>query len=453
MADIEKTRKNLEARGFDVTIVNNAQEAMDYLDSQIDNTTVGVSGSYTLQHFEGFPDRLSHHNAVFWHWFNFVDTHNAIEADAYITSANALAETGELVTLDSRGNRSSSMLFGHNRVYFVMSRNKIMPDYDSAVAYAKNIACPLKAMHTHKDVPCVPKIGGQDVHICSDCDAEQRVCKTMLTHWRRPDFIAKAEVVIILEDLGEDPRDLTQEMLSIAEKTKVTPSTGIPADYEPDMEKTRENLEKHGFKVLIMDTKEQAANYLNEQIDNTTVGISGSVTIQKLVFGDDEEEVPGRAFGDRLAHHNTMFWHWYNFVDTHNAIRAEAYITSANAIAETGQIVNVDSRGNRSSSLLFGHDRLFIVAGKNKIVPTLEDARWRAKNVCAPANARRMNGIRQRNGKPGYPAEMGCVANDHALCNDCNCGQRICKTELIHYRRPDFIKEATVILLKEEMGI
>ena len=46
MADIEKLRKNLEDRGIRSSYFATAREAADYLDRQIDGTTVGTV-SYT----------------------------------------------------------------------------------------------------------------------------------------------------------------------------------------------------------------------------------------------------------------------------------------------------------------------------------------------------------------------------------------------------------------------
>ena len=50
MPDYEKLRKNLEARGFDVTYFDTAAEAVDYLDRKLDGKTVGHGGSITSCH-------------------------------------------------------------------------------------------------------------------------------------------------------------------------------------------------------------------------------------------------------------------------------------------------------------------------------------------------------------------------------------------------------------------
>ena len=49
MTDFSRVKQNLEARGFRVSVFATAAEAADYLDSAIDNTSVGFGGSVTLE--------------------------------------------------------------------------------------------------------------------------------------------------------------------------------------------------------------------------------------------------------------------------------------------------------------------------------------------------------------------------------------------------------------------
>ena len=106
MPGIEKVRKNLEAHGFDVTCFDTAAEAADYLDRRLDGKTVGHGGSITLKEL-GLLDRLQSHAVVRSHWLgdSFAD---AAAAPVYLTSVNALAETGELINIDGTGNRVAS---------------------------------------------------------------------------------------------------------------------------------------------------------------------------------------------------------------------------------------------------------------------------------------------------------------------------------------------------------
>ena len=77
---------------------------------------MGIGGSSTVQDI-GLYEKLESHNAVFWHWKQdaAVARKEAMNADIYLTSANALAETGEMVNIDGVGNRISATLFGHKK--------------------------------------------------------------------------------------------------------------------------------------------------------------------------------------------------------------------------------------------------------------------------------------------------------------------------------------------------
>ena len=66
MVNWKKLTQELERRGYLVHFFSTAQEAADYLDSQINDTTVGLGGSMTLREM-GLYDRLASHNQAIWH--------------------------------------------------------------------------------------------------------------------------------------------------------------------------------------------------------------------------------------------------------------------------------------------------------------------------------------------------------------------------------------------------
>lgn len=137
---LESAKKNLEARGFRVQVFSSGKEAAAYLDAAVDGTAVGFGGSITLQEL-GLREMLAAHNEVFWHWTDGPEAQtSAARAPVYITSANALAETGEIINIDGVGNRAASTLYGHQKLYFVVGRNKLAPTYEEALWRARNIA-------------------------------------------------------------------------------------------------------------------------------------------------------------------------------------------------------------------------------------------------------------------------------------------------------------------------
>ena len=194
MPDYEKLRKNLEARGFDVTYFDTAAEAVDYLDRKLDGKAVGHGGSITLRDM-GLIERLQRHATVRSHWLgdSFAD---AAASSVYLTSVNGLAETGELINIDGTGNRVASTIFGHEEVYFLVGSNKIAPDYDAALWRARNVASPKNAQRLGKKTPCAVK-GDR----CYDCKSPERICRALVVYWEKPGSM-DMEVVLVDEDLG-----------------------------------------------------------------------------------------------------------------------------------------------------------------------------------------------------------------------------------------------------------
>ena len=199
MTDFSRVKQNLEARGFRVSVFATAAEAADYLDSAIDNTSVGFGGSVTLEQM-GLYERLERHDRVNWHWRPTVDGADArqaaMTAEHYITSVNGLAETGELINIDGTGNRVASTLYGHKKVWFVVGRNKLAPTYEEALWRARNIAAPKNAQRLKRKTPCAVKADR-----CYDCKSPGRICRGLTVLWEAIGSM-EMEVVLVDEALG-----------------------------------------------------------------------------------------------------------------------------------------------------------------------------------------------------------------------------------------------------------
>lgn len=192
----DTVRPHLEARGYTVRVFPDAAAAADYLDREIDGCSVGFGGSGTLEAM-GIYERLRTHNTVYWHWREpGSDRRRAMDTDVYLTSVNALAQTGEMVSIDGVGNRLASMLFGHRKIYYAVGRNKLTDTCLQAEQRARNVAAPARAAQMGVKTPCAVKGGG-----CYDCKSPQRICRGMVTLWE-PMMGMEAEVLLIDEDLG-----------------------------------------------------------------------------------------------------------------------------------------------------------------------------------------------------------------------------------------------------------
>ena len=196
MADLKVARENLEKKGYTAKLFETGEQASAYINGQIDATSVAIGGMKTAEQL-GLFDSLAEHNEVIWHWRQDAGEAlpKAMTTDCYITSANALSEDGTIVCIDHVGNRLSSILYGHRKVYFVIGVNKLVDTADDAVWRARNIAAPKRAKSMGKKTPCVFK--GK----CFDCKSPDRVCNGMLI-MMMPMGSCEMEVILINEELG-----------------------------------------------------------------------------------------------------------------------------------------------------------------------------------------------------------------------------------------------------------
>ena len=138
---------------------------------------------------------------VAWHWKEedqLAARMRAMTTDAYVCSANAIAETGEIVNIDGMGNRIAATTFGHKRLYIVAGKNKVCPDLESAIHRARNVAAPLRARSMGMNTPCTRS----EELKCCDCSAAERVCCAMTILMHKMMGMDKCELILIDQDLG-----------------------------------------------------------------------------------------------------------------------------------------------------------------------------------------------------------------------------------------------------------
>ncbi len=119
---------------------------------------------------------------------------------------------------------------------------------------------------------------------------------------------------------------------------------------------------------------------------------------------------------------------------------ADYYLGSANAVAATGEIVNMDGGGSRVGPYAYGGGKVIMVAGVNKIVPSQEDAIRHVRHHSAVQNVIR-EGTTAPCGKDGVCHNSECYPPD-----------RMCGKLLIIEKesRPGRI---TIVFVGEELGL
>lgn len=195
----EQLKQRLEANGFTVSVFETAREAAEHMNSAIDGVSVGCGGSMTLQDL-GLYQSLAAHNTLYYHG-GAPDPEamrqKAMTAQIYILSANGIAEdTGEILNIDGYGNRVSSSLYGHKKVYIVAGKNKVSPDFASALHRVRNVVAPHNAQRLHCKTPCAEKADR-----CYNCSSPGRICNGLVVLYKKMTSM-DMEIVLVNEDLG-----------------------------------------------------------------------------------------------------------------------------------------------------------------------------------------------------------------------------------------------------------
>lgn len=200
---IEKTIAALRRNQFAVEYFDRAEEARNYILSCIKvNATVGMPGSMTIRSL-GLEQGLAEKNAtVFNHHMAGITQEEKIDimrkqltSDVLLTSANAVTENGELLSVDGAGNRLAAMMFGPKKVLVVVGKNKIVPDMDAAMERLRTEVCPRNNRRLKTGNPCVT------LDHCVDCHKDERICRIYSVIARKP-IATDLTVVLVDEVLG-----------------------------------------------------------------------------------------------------------------------------------------------------------------------------------------------------------------------------------------------------------
>lgn len=198
---VSKTLESLKINYFEAKYFETSNEAVNYLMNSIsEDASVGIGGSVTVNSI-GVVDRLKERgNEVLFHWLatdkeegNKI-RRQALGADIYLASTNALTTDGKIVNIDGIGNRVAGMFYGPRKVYIICGVNKITDSLDDAFKRIKRMVYK-NCERMNLDVPCIK------AKKCVDCKAPQRACSiTTIIEWKP--MLTDIEVIIINESLG-----------------------------------------------------------------------------------------------------------------------------------------------------------------------------------------------------------------------------------------------------------
>lgn len=198
-------------------------------------------------------------------------------------------------------------------------------------------------------------------------------------------------------------------------------------------ERTIEGLEKRNMQGFYAETKEEAVKLALSLIpEKSVVSWGGSATLSEtgllneLKNGDykclDRNDVETREEKEEIAH---------------QALNADYYLMSTNAMTIDGQLINIDGNGNRAAALIYGPKNVVILAGINKICDTYEAALDRARNKASIPNVIRFN--------------CNTPCQKTGKCMDCLSPETVC-CQFVHTRFSRIKNRIKVIIIGENLG-
>ena len=214
----------------------------------------------------------------------------------------------------------------------------------------------------------------------------------------------------------------------------------IETYWQLHQERCKKALEKNNFDVFMAaDTQSAGAIFLDDILPGIKVKSAAWGDSMTLLATGVLDVIKADAGIQMIDPFDANASQKERYERRRQALLTDLFFTGANAVTETGVIVNLDMVGNRVAGITFGPKTVVLFIGRNKIVPTLDDAMQRVKRYAAPANAIRHPGLK-----------TPCMKT--AVCMDCSSPDRICNTWCITEKC--FPKgRIKIILINQDLGV
>lgn len=193
--------KNLTSHGFEAYYCGNKEAALaKALELIPKGATVGWGGAMSAQQI-GLLDAMNAGE------YNAIDRDKApnpeerekamracLQADYFITGANALSIDGQMVNIDGVGNRVGAIVYGPKYIVVIAGMNKVTDSLESAVIRARTVAAPANKQRFPLQTPCA--VTG----VCGNCKTEGICNQLLITRNSKP--IGRIKVILVGEELG-----------------------------------------------------------------------------------------------------------------------------------------------------------------------------------------------------------------------------------------------------------
>lgn len=168
-------------------------------------------------------------------------------------------------------------------------------------------------------------------------------------------------------------------------------------------------LERRNFVAIICQNLTAAKNQALELIDqDKSVGFGGSITVEQSGIIDElyqrnQKMIDREKTSSAEERHQVM----------QQALTADYFLTSINGVTEDGELVNIDSVGNRVAALTFGPDKVLAFVSMRKVYGNLATTLEMVRKNTAPLNAHRL-GLEKtpciKKGNCGDCLQSECIA-------------------------------------------
>lgn len=218
-------------------------------------------------------------------------------------------------------------------------------------------------------------------------------------------------------------------------------------------------LKKNNFDVEYVASRSEALPKVIERVPpGATVGCADSVTLHQIGFIDWlSKQKDHEAFNPFSIQSSDFPGDWPKFRTERfrlqqKALIANVFVTGTNAITLDGQLVNIDGHGNRVGAMLFGPNKVIIVAGANKIVGDVDEAIKKIHEWASPINVKRH--IEKHNF--ATIAKLPCAVT--GMCAYCHSENKVCRITTIIDGWSPFAHcpteyQPSIIIVGESLGI
>ncbi len=152
---IAETVNAIRERGIRVIQAVNGVEALEILITLIPSGAEVMSGSSTTLIEIGYPEYVQSGRSAWKDLHDFVTAENddkkraelrrkSVTAEYFVSGANAIAQTGEIVACDKTGSRVGAWPFAAGNLILVVGTNKIVPTLDTALRRVREYSFPLE---------------------------------------------------------------------------------------------------------------------------------------------------------------------------------------------------------------------------------------------------------------------------------------------------------------------